>query len=104
MGVFVRRDEVRGTYSGESEKDVKSWDTATRKVTGSFPQPKVMMMTITPDGKFLATCNGTEVRVWNLAAGGEPVATLPDPKGNMSAVALTPDGKTVVIGTAVGHI
>lgn len=91
-------------YSGESEKDVKIWDTTTRKVTGSLSHPKVTHMAMTPDGKVLATCDEIEVRVWNLAEGKVIASTPSDPEGNMGSVAITPDGKTVVIGTKIGHI
>jgi WD40 repeat protein len=89
--------------SGESEKQVRVWDTASRKVVGTLSHPEVRSMAVTPDGKFLATCRGTGVRVWDLAT-GTVVSSLPDPKGNMLAVALTPDGKTVAIATSDGLI
>jgi WD40 repeat protein len=88
---------------GRDEKDVKLWDTTSRKVRGTLPHRSVSAVALTPDGRFLATAAG-EIRVWDVAAGGDPVATMRGHTGLIQAVALTPDGKTAVTGSADGLI
>ncbi|WP_408648938.1 WD40 repeat domain-containing protein [Streptomyces poriticola] len=59
-------------------------------------------LAFTPDGRLLATVvdNGSSwsVRLWNTIT-GQPVRNLPTEAPGVSAVAISPDGTTVVSGT-----
>jgi WD40 repeat protein len=50
-----------------------------------------------PDGQLVAFWNAKEIRLWNTSSGAE-VRRLRDFKGNLSAVAFSPDGRILAAG------
>jgi len=83
---------------------VTIWHTAANRSVGSLPHAKAASLNLTPDGKFLSSCDHTYVRIWDLSKGGELVATLPNHDGIFHVAALTPNGKTAMIGTTKGTV
>jgi hypothetical protein len=104
LGAAFTPDGKTLYYSSDSDEEVTIWDTAAKKSLGSLPHPQAKSLSLTPDGKFLSTCDGVYVRIWDLSKGGELVTTLPHHDGIWHVAALTPNGKTAVIGTTQGTI
>lgn len=83
-------------------EEVREWDLATKslirryRLEGVYPR----QLTSTPDGRFLVVRDGDSVRVMNRAD-GKPAHTLraEDAEDRIEAAAVSPDGKTLAVGT-----
>ncbi|HEV3417907.1 MAG TPA: hypothetical protein VG056_13860 [Pirellulales bacterium] len=65
-------------------------------------QQTVNGVAFTPDGKQLATAGAdAQVKLWDVAAGGDPLQTFSGPKGPTVNVAISPDGKWLAAACAV---
>lgn len=64
-------------------------------MASSLRQP----LAFSPDGQFVAVWNSKEVKIWKSET-GEEVRKLKDFKGNLSAVAFSPDNRTLVAATS----
>lgn len=49
------------------------WNTATGRVVADLPDAGVQYASFSPDGAFMATADGSELRVWRLASAAAPV-------------------------------
>jgi WD40 repeat protein len=88
----------------DSDDDtVRIWDVATglARVTLTC-RGIVNAVAIAPDGRRLATADGSwAVRVWDTAT-GQVEATLPGRYGGVYLVALTPDGRWLAAARSAG--
>jgi WD40 repeat protein len=85
-------------------KDVTMFDADSKKILRVFSghQGYVGRFSINADGSRLATCSpdGT-VKLWDVASGQETLSLpVPDPR----AIALSPDGQKLVVGTHQGEL
>ncbi|MGY1499408.1 nSTAND1 domain-containing NTPase [Streptomyces sp. QTS52] len=56
-----------------SESGVTVWDTASAREVAHLAEPGAQRAAFTPDGAFLATAGGAEIRVWRLSDPAAPV-------------------------------
>ncbi|GAA1957425.1 hypothetical protein GCM10009738_34420 [Kitasatospora viridis] len=99
-----------GTFlaAGAADASTYLWQLGTGsppdRLTGA--RKAVKSVVFTPDGRTLAAAgdDGT-AHLWNLPATGppEPLATLDGPTGEIFALAVSPDGRTLAAGTAADH-
>jgi len=97
--------------AAELEPSVKVFDTETGDLLRSFGQtPPVLSCAFSPDGEYLAAANLMgEVRVWQLAGGGEPISQWSSQDftsfgtikthhycGGIYGLAFAPDGQSLV--------
>src|SRR5262249_55619243 len=96
------RSLISGCYQGV----IKSWDLATgreRQTLGRIGNP-VCRMTVTSDGRSLATTGGDKVtggdpvKLWHLPTGQE-LFSMPPNGLHFMCVAFSPDGRTLLAGT-----
>ncbi|PHJ58150.1 hypothetical protein VF14_22385 [Nostoc linckia z18] len=88
----VAKFTLEKTLIGHSQKVIKYSD------NGSFLEGEVNSVTISSDGKTLASGSGDgTIKIWNLATGQE-IRTLIGYKYGDNLVAFSPDGKTLASG------
>ncbi len=89
---------------GPAAGGVQLWDVATRKVVRELRGPAVRALAFGAGGTLLAgvAADGSAV-VWDVARGA-PAHTLPAERGGFTAAALTPDERTLVLGTGSGAV
>ncbi|NEC84683.1 hypothetical protein [Streptomyces sp. SID12501] len=56
-----------------SESGVTAWDTTSAREVAHLSEPGAQRAAFTPDGAFLATAGGAEIRVWRLSDPAAPV-------------------------------
>jgi WD40 repeat protein/serine/threonine protein kinase len=79
--------------------EIKVWDAATGERLAEIGGPgQVLIVTFSPDGRWLAFGNGQLVRVLDWAANREVVPPLSAHSSNVTALAFHPDGSRVVSG------
>jgi RNA polymerase sigma factor (sigma-70 family) len=95
----------------EDSDAIRLWDVATRKEVRSFVGKKepplsprfgtiAQAIAFTPDGKTLVSLGGHEddkIRVWDVESGKEQ-RLIRTRRGDGSALALSPDGRTAAVG------
>src|SRR6185503_3429687 len=86
-------------------KRIWLWETRRWVLLGAMPQPDVAHLAFSPDGRILATADGREVCLWNVAERRlwkriPPTPNRPDPR----AVAFMPSGEVLAIADANGVI
>jgi WD40 repeat protein len=100
--------------SGSADKRIRVWDVETGKEIKTLEghMDGVSTVAITPDGKKIVSARDDIIRVWDLESGNEitevqvptPIYdNLPafiDPPPASAVVAITPDGKKIVSGSA----
>jgi RNA polymerase sigma factor (sigma-70 family) len=79
---------------------VSAWELATGKRMCQFQLAKggVYRLALSHDGRMLVGAEGSEVHIWDVAAGKE-LASMATPGRFLTTVALTPDGKTLATAT-----
>ncbi|GAA3837950.1 hypothetical protein GCM10022403_083080 [Streptomyces coacervatus] len=60
-------------FAAADATGVHVWDTGTGRQVAALQDPEVTSAAFSPDGAFLATADGTEIKVWRLAAPDTPV-------------------------------
>jgi len=100
--------------SGSSDRRIKLWNTADGNVIREFPHPTIKgevgqshpggiyQLRFTPDEKYLISCgpapkNKGYVAIWNVAD-GKLVAGMDVPFGPVFGLAVSPDGKNLLLG------
>ncbi|WP_020474009.1 WD40 repeat domain-containing protein [Zavarzinella formosa] len=100
--------------SGSSDRHIKKWNVADGSVTGEFVNPNIKGepgqahpggiygLRLTPDEKYLisvgpAPRNRGYIAVWNMAD-GKLVSGTETSTGPIYTLALTPDGKSIIVG------
>jgi WD40 repeat protein len=93
--------------AGTSDGAIVVWDAATgERITAPLRggDAPVRAVEFAPDGSSLASAgDDAAVTVWDLAA-GTVVQTYALQSGSIAALAFTPDGTTVAVGTEIGEI
>jgi WD40 repeat protein len=99
--------------NGRRDGDVRLWDVRTRKPIGAHltPTGRVVQVAFSPDGHSLAASlsvdapatdsppeveSYTEIRLWDVRTRQQIGAPLTDITGSVSAVAFSPDGRTLI--------
>lgn len=80
-----------------SNGEIRSWSVVTGKGGDAFTSEP--MTAVSPDGKVVAAAGSSGQLRLLRGADGKELATLEQPSRGISAVALSPDGKTVAVGT-----
>ncbi|KPI09427.1 transcriptional regulator, XRE family [Actinobacteria bacterium OK074] len=62
-----------GRLAAVTADGVRVWDTTTGRQLADLDDPKTQYASFSPDGTFLATADGGELRVWRLSAPDNPV-------------------------------
>jgi WD40 repeat protein len=92
-----------GIEQGPDAGDTYLWNTATRKVIGTFSDPAtdgIHTLAFSPDGRTLAVAdNNGSIYMWNVAT-RKLAAALPD--SGASALAFSPDGAALAISYGTG--
>ena len=100
--------------SGSSDRRIKLWNTADGNVIREFPHPTIKgevgqshpggiyQLRFTPDEKYLVSCgpapkNKGYVAIWNVAD-GKLVTGMDVPFGPVFGLAISPDGKNLLLG------
>jgi WD40 repeat protein len=103
-GLAVTPDN-RWIVSAGDEGTLRTWDLATlepTRVIQAHSSP-IKGMTLMPDGQHVVTVSSDRtLKVWNLVTGGL-VARL-DFDSSPQACAITPDGRTLVVGDNHGRV
>jgi WD40 repeat protein len=86
--------------SGADEKEIRLCDATTGTTARTLKQARANCLAATADGKYLAAGGMLDARVWDLKTGDELTKVNSSQKGMTSAVALTPDGKTLITASA----
>src|SRR5262249_25298729 len=73
---------------------IKAWEGPSR---GASRLP----VALSPDGKLLAAPPAGELKLWEVAS-GKPVPTPIQPRSRATALAFSPDGRSLATGTADG--
>jgi len=96
------RDQVIRLYETDTGKSVHELGQATAPAGGNqgfrllgFGQPEVRDFAFSPDNKVVGAGSGQTVRFWNVRTGKEQ-AYSGGHRGPISAVVITPDGKTML--------
>lgn len=117
VNVLAFSPDSKTLASGDTGNRIRLWnvDTGTSRAifktsTGSFDA-----LTFSPNGKFLASgSNDGKVRLWDATAKEQegsgmlgqytPLLTLKGHKNQVSALAFSPDGKTLITASSYGNI
>jgi RNA polymerase sigma factor (sigma-70 family) len=84
--------------AGGDERPVVLLDVATRKELHRLPTVRAEVLLFAPDGKTLVTSANGAFRLWDVAT-GEELHTREGHRGEVNAVALSPDGRLVASGS-----
>jgi len=83
--------------SSAADETIRIWDTATGdEVMTLWEGRPAGQVTFSPDGKYIASAHGNELKIWDANTG---VETMSLPKGNndgIGYIAYSPDGKNIV--------
>jgi len=75
---------------------LRVWDTTTGRSVADLQDTGVQSASFSPDGTFVATADGSELRVWRLSAPGAPVLRHPlDNQRLYGGLAWDRDGRTL---------
>jgi WD40 repeat protein len=93
----------RTFLTGCADGTAQLWDARTRARMGAplAHQAPVEEAAFVPDGQTVVTAGGPSVRFWN-AATGAPLPGLPEQTSSVHALAVSHDGKRLVIGDDQG--
>lgn len=80
---------------GNSGKGVRVFDLATGAERARLVVPNHTTMALSPDGRVLATADRATIVLWDTG-NGDPLLRLAGHEGQVSSLAFTPDGKTLV--------
>jgi len=86
---------------------IRLWDIANLpRATGigaPLPSNIVGEMAFSPDGKILASASGNMIRLWDTST-GKPVGTPLTSSTHIKALAFSPNGSTLAVGSGAGTI
>jgi WD40 repeat protein len=83
-----------------TEPHARLWDVRTGRLRAALQgqDQSVYLLAFSPDGKMLATNDGTTVRLWD-AGTGRPQGALQGHSKEVTSLTFSPDGKTVATGS-----
>ncbi|NEA62789.1 hypothetical protein [Streptomyces sp. SID12488] len=92
---------VFGSVGGDrlaalSESGVTVWDTASGREVAHLAEPGAQRAAFTPDGAFLATAGGAEIRVWRLSDPAAPVFRHPLSNQHLYGISWDPTRPTTL--------
>ncbi|MDW4904784.1 hypothetical protein RB628_05345 [Streptomyces sp. ADMS] len=79
-----------------SESGVRVWDTASAREVAHLDEPGAERAAFTPDGTFLATADGAEIRVWRLSDPAAPVFRHPLDNQHLYGLSWDPARRTAL--------
>ncbi|MDA1017499.1 MAG: WD40 repeat domain-containing protein, partial [Planctomycetota bacterium] len=86
--------------AASADKSVHTWTLATAAAGPKFVHPTAVTdVSLSADGKRIASSDGNSVRLWDVA-GGQELERFEGHTAAVSSVALTGDGKSLVSGAA----
>ncbi len=98
---YVFRDDGKTIVSIGTDRMLRSWDIATGKQVGAVPlegTARFHWAVLSDDGKTVAARDGSNLVLWE-ADTGKQIKTLPAPKGDISSLFFSPDGKELIATT-----
>jgi WD40 repeat protein len=94
--------------SGDADGTVRLWQVGRPPGPQSLPSgtARIMHLTCSPDGKWLAAAQGPSARLWDAGTGKSARAIPLPPGGDARAlrVAFAPDSKLLAVGSASGAV
>ncbi len=91
--------------SGSADKIVKLWNWKTKQEINFFEHSDdVRSVAFSSDGGILAVLCNWEVKLWNFGTGEIPMLKPADGSGAKYAMALSPDGRTMALGSQDGNV
>jgi WD40 repeat protein len=101
MSDYVWLSDSKTVLTSGGDRALRFWDAATGKEKRNVPlQGKSgpgRLFTLSPDGKVLAALEKGSLLFWEVET-GKHVKTLPAPKGRLTFLWFSPDGKTLAVG------
>lgn len=89
----------KSLFSASLDGSVRQWDVANKKVLRSFAGTQQQVLAIAANQKWLAAGGHAKtVWLWKLDS-TQVAATIPDFAGEVSTLAMSPDGKRLAVGT-----
>jgi WD40 repeat protein len=105
VGAVTVTPDGRHALSASSDRTLRLWDLATGQPLRTFAghEGAVSAVAVTPDGRYaLSASHDRTLRLWDIAEGACRVTALLE--SSPLAIALSPDGRTVVVGDQVGNV
>ncbi len=101
--------------SASYDHTVRLWDVATGKCLRIFQghTDRVFSVAFSPDGRRLVSAGDSTARIWDVQNGASLMVISPGGtivtgngvvKGNLSAIAFSPDGKTLAVASTTGMV
>jgi len=91
--------------SGGRDQEVIIWDLASGQASKTLDHPgqAVNSLSMTKDGKLIASAGGNIVVIWDAATGKQAIKPIKVQTNPSSlAAAFSPDAKTLLMGTSAG--
>ena len=97
--------------TGSQDRSARIWETRTGRLVAELKHAdEVRSAKFSPDGKFVATIGGFSVLLWDAHSYRKtaeltfPERLIPTVEGGANAVAFSPDGSRIAVGTQVGRV
>jgi WD40 repeat protein len=97
--------EGEAVVSGAADGSLRHWNAVTGRLQGSRDAhpTAIAAVAVSRDGRLAATAAHTQLALWDLARGCEPLCAF-TADSSLFSCALSPDGRSVVAGEASGRL